>query len=417
MSLLSHRFNPSTSSSRTLASRPSRRIVRTVAAALVGCAAATIASAQAPPRAARGINPPVPPLSLPYSSPSGPDRVLVVLLANEHQQGRTYGLLPQMLLGDVSMSLADYLDVSTFNNLTVGGVDIFGRYPTRFDTLSGPYDGDAIVEDAMNALQADGVVPDWDSYQFFIVIVDDIWDPHGGEDGDGDGYPDLPNGGLSSRHRVLIGDEERVIPGVVIAGFLTDGARELIDVVGHELGHSTMLDFRHSGVLDCDGAGGDYFACRQGVSNGDRTDIMGNGGYLPGDRPRHWSAIFKHLAGWLPPSNVVSDEPGVHLLHPLEIDPGPGHPQLITLRLDEKPPFDASTSSDSYLTIEYRSAEGYDEGLEPGVLVKLMGATQLWNVTEAPLVVGDSFVDVHNRVRIEVLALYGDAAAVAVEEY
>ncbi len=46
-----------------------------------------------------------------------------------------------------------------------------------------------------------------------------------------------------------------------------------------------------------------------------------------------------------------------------------------------------------------------------------MGGTQLWNLTENPLVEGDSFVDVHNRVRIEVLALYGDAAAVAVEEY
>jgi hypothetical protein len=322
-----------------------------------------------------------------------------------------------MLLGDVSMSLADYLDGSTFHNVIVGGVDIFGSYPTRFDTLSGPYDGDAIVADAMDSLQADGVVPDWESYRFFIVIVDDIRDPYGGEDRDGDGYPDLPNGGLSSRHRVIIGGEERVIPGVVIAGFLTDGAREFVQAVGHELGHSTMLGFRHSGVLDCEGAQGDYFACRQGVSNGDRTDIMGNGGYFPEDRPRHWSAIFKHLAGWLPALNVISGELGVHLLYPLEGEADPGQAQLITLRLDEKPPFDASTFRDSYLTIEYRSAEGYDEGLEPGVLVKLMGATQLWNVTESPLVAGDSFVDVHNRVRIEVLALYGDAAAVAVEEY
>ncbi len=122
----------------------------------------------------------------------------MVLLANEHQQGRTYGLLPEMLLGDVSISLADYLDVSSFHNLTVGGADIFGSYPTRFDTLSGPYDGDAIVADAMDSLHADGVVPDWESYRFFIVVVDDIWDPYGGEDGDGDGFPDLPNGGLSS---------------------------------------------------------------------------------------------------------------------------------------------------------------------------------------------------------------------------
>ena len=152
------------------------------------------------------------------------------------------------------------------------------------------------------------------------------------------------------------------------------------------------------------------------MSNGDRTDVMGNGGYFPGDRPRHFSGIFASMAGWLAPQNVIRDEPGVHVLHPLERDPGAGFPQLIVLRLQHKPPFDAGPVSDSYLTIEYRSGRGYDQGLEPGVLVKLMGARQLWNLTEAPLVEGDSFEDVHNRIRVEVLALYGDTAAVAVEE-
>ncbi|HOC43695.1 MAG TPA: hypothetical protein PKJ99_11835 [Thermoanaerobaculales bacterium] len=392
------------------------RFVGTMAGFLLGFAVCATAAAQANPRPVGGLTSPIPPLTLPYSSPEGADRVLVLLLANEHQHGRTYGSLPAMLLSDLSTSVANHLDAVSFGNVIVGGTDIYGIYPTRFDTLSGPYDGDAMVAGAMDSLQADGVAPDWQSYRFFIVVVDDVWDPHEGEDQDGDGLPDLPNGGLASRHHVVIGGEEHVIPGVVIAGFLTDNAREFVHAVAHELGHSIALGFPHSGALDCDGAQGDYFACRQGVSNGDRTDVMGNGGYFPGDRPRHFSGIFASMAGWLAPQNVIRDEPGVHVLHPLERDPGAGFPQLIVLRLQHKPPFDAGPVSDSYLTIEYRSGRGYDQGLEPGVLVKLMGARQLWNLTEAPLVEGDSFEDVHNRIRVEVLALYGDTAAVAVEE-
>ena len=393
------------------------RVVGTIAGGLLGAALCATAAAQADPRPVGGLNSPTPPLALPYSSPQSADRVLVVLLANEHHHGRTYGSLPEMLLGDRSTSVADYLDAVSFGQLDVGGADIYGIYSTRFDQLSGPYDGDAVAADAMDSLQGDGVAPDWEAYSFFIVVVDDVWDPYDGEDRDGDGFPDLPNGGLASRHRVVIGGEEHLIPGVVIAGFLTDNAREFVHAVAHELGHSIALGFPHAGALDCDGAQGDYFACRQGVSNGDRTDVMGNGGYFPGDRPRHYSGIFAAMAGWLPAPNVIRDEPGVHLLHPLERELGSGFPQLIALQLDHQPPFDANPLSDSYLTIEYRSGWGYDQGLARGVLLKVMGATQVWNLTEAPLVEGGSFVDLHNRLLIEVLALYDDSAVVSVEEF
>jgi hypothetical protein len=418
MTLPSHAIDPISSVNRALATPAPRRPLRTLVAGLLIIAGAATAAAQEDPRPVGGLNQAIPPLtSLPYSSPPGPDRVLVVLLTNEYQQGRGYRALPAMILRDRSTSVADFLEAASFGHMVVRGVDIYGTYTTRFDNLSGPYDGDAITADAMESLDADGVLPDWAAYRFFIIVVDDIWDPHGGEDSDGDGLPDLPNGGLAVRHRVIVEGEERTIPGVVIAGFLTDTARQFVHAVGHELGHSIALGFTHSGLLDCEGAQGDYFECRQGVSNGDRTDVMGNGGFYPGDRPRHYSAIFKRNAGWVPPSNVIGDELGVHILYPIERDLGPGFPQLITFRLDHQPPFDASPFSDSHLTIEYRSAEGYDEGLEPGVLVKLQGATQLWNLTESPLVEGGSFIDAHNRIRIEVLSLYDDAVAVSVESF
>jgi hypothetical protein len=148
-----------------------------------------------------------------------------------------------------------------------------------------------------------------------------------------------------------------------------------------------MLGFRHSGVLDCEGAQGDYFACRQGVSNGDRTDIMGNGGYFPEDRPRHWSAIFKHLAGWLPAPNVISGELGVTSSTRSRGGSWAGTAHHLASTETVR----ASDFRDSDLTIEYRSAEGMT-GDRTWSLVSCR-ARQLWRPDREPSWSG-SFVDV-----------------------
>lgn len=355
------------------------------------------------------------PLALPYHSPDSPDRVLVVLLENEHHQGRTYGGLPDMVLGGGRPSVADYLETVSYGRVRVQGLDVYGIYPTFYDTLSGPYDGDAMVEQAMSSLDGDGVVLDWSRYLFFVVVVDDIFDPNHGADLDGDGLPDLPNGGLPAHASVPDGSGSRTIPGIVAAGFLTDSPRAFVDVVCHEYGHTAALDFPHSGSLDCSAAGDDYFHCVADRSTGDRTDIMGDGGYLPGDLPRPYSALRKLQAGWLPAANVGQGA-GVHLVFPLDRDLGSGYTQLVIIELAEAPSFDAGAAIGATLSVEYRDGTGYDEGLPAGVYVKLRGASQDWCLTPEPLLPGQSFVDPHNHVSIEVLALNDDSVSVAVEQ-
>jgi len=173
----------------------------------------------------------------------------------------------------------------------------------------------------------------------------------------------------------------------------------------HELGHNFGLD--HANLWVCSEGVIDGFCFSQ--TYGDIFDIMGES-----DGQGHFSAVRKHIAGWLNDSNIISlpkGSTGIYTVNKLEGDAN----GIKTIRLETNAGFDYS--------IEYRRPIGYDLiveneyglGVYDGGVVRLQisaggGDSQLLDMVPITQTLGDfvlregeTFTDSKNGISITVL--------------
>jgi len=313
--------------------------------------------------------------------PVGEQKILVIMYNfqnNSHETPFTKEEVSALIFSDTPPSLNSYYKEVSFDKTWFTG-DVVGWYTVPIDN-SGSSCIDASRE-AEEIAKQDGI--DVDSYPRRIYITP--WKESCGTSGSTDGNPST----------------------ISINGYPG------VDVLIHEIGHNLTLGHAHA--LVCLNQVITHYSLCQVQYYGDLFTAMGKGNMY------HHSAYFKAFLGWLLPSQtLIATQNGSYTLYPIETQATASQIQ------DFKIP---KPNTNEFYHFEFRKPLGYDQGLiytgDYGIFVRIgyflpyvIGSShifyfpesylldthpQTFTLYDAPLKVGDSFVDPINKITVTYL--------------